>query len=105
MSRVVVIGSVAMGLAAAYNAAKNGHEVDVLEAAPQPGGMAGHFDFDGVSLERFYHFVCHTDYPTFELMRELGIVHLMRWRSTSMGIFHQGRLHRWGDPIALLRFP
>jgi len=94
-----------MGLAAAYHAAKNGHEVDVLEAAPQPGGMAGHFDFDGVSLERFYHFVCHTDYPTFELMRELGIVHLMRWRSTSMGIFHQGRLHRWGDPIALLRFP
>ena len=62
-----------MGLAAAYRAAKNGHEVDLIEAAPEPGGMAGHFDFDGVSIERFYHFICKTDYPTFELLDELGI--------------------------------
>ena len=62
-----------MGLAAAYRAAKIGHEVDLIEAAPEPGGMAGHFDFDGVSLERFYHFVCKTDYPTFDLLMELGL--------------------------------
>ena len=41
-----------MGLAAAYRAAKDGHDVDLLEAAPEPGGMAGHFDFNGLSLER-----------------------------------------------------
>src|ERR1700678_2501253 len=94
-----------MGLAAAYRAAKNGNQVDVVEAAPEPGGMAGHFDFDGISLERFYHFVCKTDYPTFALMEELGIGDKMRWRNTTMGFFNQGRLHRWGDPLALLRFP
>src|ERR1700728_1990659 len=86
MSRVVVIGAGPMGLAAAYRAAKNGHSVDLVEAAPEPGGMAGHFDFDGVSLERFYHFVCKTDAPTFALLAELGISHKMRWRETSMGI-------------------
>jgi protoporphyrinogen oxidase len=105
MSRVVVLGAGAMGLAAAYRAAVNGHQVDVLEAAADPGGMAGHFDFDGLSLERFYHFVCKTDEPTFELMRELGIADKMRWRPTSMGFFHQNRLYAWGDPLALLRFP
>lgn len=105
MAKVVVIGAGAMGLAAAYRAAKDGHQVDLLEAAPEPGGMAGHFDFDGVSLERFYHFVCRTDYPTFDLLKELGLSDAMKWRPTSMGVFAGGKLHRWGDPIALLKFP
>ena len=105
MSRVVVIGAGAMGLAAAYRAAKNGHEVDLVEAAPEPGGMAGHFDFDGISLERFYHFVCRTDFATFALMDELGIGDRMRWRPTSMGFFDGKRLYPWGDPVSLLRFP
>jgi protoporphyrinogen oxidase len=105
MAKVVVVGAGAMGLAAAYRAAKNGHEVDLVEAAPEPGGMAGHFDFDGVSIERFYHFVCKTDYPTFELLDELGIGSAMQWRATTMGIVTGGKLHRWGDPVALLRFP
>jgi protoporphyrinogen oxidase len=105
MARVVVVGAGAMGLAAAYRAARNGHEVDLIEAAPEPGGMAGHFDFDGVSLERFYHFVCKTDYPTFDLMKELGIGDAIQWRATSMGVFTGGKLHRWGDPVGLLKFP
>jgi len=54
MSRVVVIGAGVMGLTAAYQALIDGHEVDVLEASSEPGGMAGHFDFGGVSIERFY---------------------------------------------------
>jgi protoporphyrinogen oxidase len=105
MSRVVVIGAGPMGLAAAYRAAVNGHSVDVFESAPEPGGMAGHFDFDGLSLERFYHFVCKSDTPTFDLLTELGIGDKMRWRKTSMGFVIQKKLFRWGDPFALLRFP
>jgi protoporphyrinogen oxidase len=94
-----------MGLAAAYRALKNGHQVDLVEAAPEPGGMAGHFDFDGTSIERFYHFVCRSDYPTFALMEELGISDQLIWRPTSMGLFTGNKLHPWGDPISLLRFP
>jgi protoporphyrinogen oxidase len=104
MARVVVIGAGAMGLAAGYRAAKEGHSVDVIEAAPEPGGMAGHFDFGGLSLERFYHFACLSDHPTFELMQELGIADKMKWRKTTMGYF-DGRLHAWGDPISLLKYP
>lgn len=104
MARVVIIGAGAMGLAAGYRAAKDGHSVDILEAAPDPGGMAGHFDFSGLSTERFYHFVCTSDLPTFELMKELGIEDKMVWRKTSMGYF-DGELHSWGDPVSLLRYP
>lgn len=94
-----------MGLAAAYHAAKAGHSVQVLEAALEIGGMAAHFELDGLSIERFYHFVCKSDQPTFDLMQELGIADHMRWRTTSMGLFTGGRLHAWGNPIALLKFP
>jgi protoporphyrinogen oxidase len=103
--KLVVIGAGVMGLAAAYRAAKNGHDVDLVEAAPEPGGMAGHFDFDGISLERFYHFICKGDLPTFALMEELGIAQTLNWRPTSMGFFSGNKLHSWGNPISLLRLP
>lgn len=105
MSKTVVIGAGVMGLAAAYQALIDGHEVDIVEASPEPGGMAGHFDFGGISIERFYHFVCKSDRPTFELMAELGISDKMRWVPTTMGFFSQGKLHHWGDPISLLKLP
>jgi protoporphyrinogen oxidase len=94
-----------MGLAAAHYALKAGVCTTITEADRQAGGMAAHFDFGGVSLERFYHFVCKADQPTFELMAELGIGDRLRWVPTSMGCFMGGKLHAWGDPIALLRFP
>jgi protoporphyrinogen oxidase len=94
-----------MGLAAAFRAAKDGHQVDLVDAAPEAGGMAGHFDFGGVSLERFYHFVCKTDQPTFDLLKELGLGDSMRWVETSMGFYSAGKLHPWGTPIALFKLP
>jgi protoporphyrinogen oxidase len=94
-----------MGLAAAQRAVTLGHEVDLVEADGKVGGMAAHFDFSGLSIERFYHFVCKSDEPTFALMREIGIGDRMRWADTSMAYFTHGALHKWGDPLSLLRFP
>lgn len=102
---LIVIGAGAMGLAAAHHALKDGAKTLVLEAGPEPGGMAAHFDFDGVSLEKFYHFVCKTDKDTFQLMDELGIGDKMVWKETSMGYYVKGELHEWGNPIALLKYP
>ena len=91
MSRVAVIGAGAMGLAAAYFLAKRGHAVDVFEADTVAGGMAAHLDLDGLSIERFYHFICKADAPTFALLAELGLGDAMRWVPTSMGYFYQGK--------------
>ncbi len=105
MAKVAVIGAGAMGLAAAFHLVEAGHQVDVFEADDRPGGMAAHFDLDGLSIERFYHFVCKADRPTFDLLRRLQIEDALRWRPTTMGYFYEGRLHPWGDPLSLLRFP
>ena len=94
-----------MGLAAAYHAARGGHQVTVFEAGAVPGGQAAHFDFGGLSLERFYHFICKSDHATFELLGELGISDRLRWRDTSMAYCVKGTLYPWGDPLSLLRFP
>ena len=69
------------------------------------GGMAAHFDFSGTSIEPFYHFVCKSDAPTFALMKELGIADRMRWVNTCMAYYTRGKVHKWGDPISLLRYP
>ena len=90
MAQVAIIGAGAMGLAAAYHAAKAGHRVTVYEADRIPGGMAAHFDFGGLSIERYYHFVCKADQPTFDLMRELGLSD-----RNALGRHLDGLFHRW----------
>src|SRR5262245_43321630 len=94
--RLAVIGAGPMGLAAAYFAAKAGFQVEVFEAGDRPGGMAAHFDFGGLSLERFYHFCCKSDRDTIALLAELGLPPI-RWVCTRMGYFADGRLHPFGD--------
>src|ERR1700735_2464934 len=103
--KLVVIGAGPMGLAAAYYACGLGYEVEVLEASDRPGGMAAHFDFGGLSLERFYHFCCKSDRDTLNLLAELGLPNAMRWVATRMGYFVDGKLYPFGDPLSLLRFP
>lgn len=105
MGRVAVVGAGVMGLAAAYHAARLGHSVNVFEASGEAGGMAAHFDLEGLSIERFYHFICRSDQATFDLLDELGIAGKLRWRVTTMGLYADRRLHDWGNPLALLRYP
>ncbi len=67
--------------------------------------MSAHFDFGGISLERFYHFICRSDRPTLDLLQELGISQKLKRRETSMGFYSQGQLIPWGNPLSLLRVP
>lgn len=105
MSDVAILGAGPAGLACGYHLLNHGHRVTVFEADDRPGGMSAHFDFDGLDIERFYHFVCKPDQPMFDLLEALGIRDQLQWRSTSMGYFYRGQLYDWGTPISLLRFP
>jgi len=103
--KIAVIGSGPMGLACAYELLKNNHQVDIYERDDRLGGMSACFDFDGLTIERYYHFICHTDKPLFDLLDELKLSEKLRWQDTKMGFFYDGVLYKWGDPIHLLTFP
>jgi protoporphyrinogen oxidase len=102
---IAVIGGGPMGLAAAYELARGGARVTVYERDSRLGGMSACVDFDGTRIERYYHFICKPDDTTFHYLREFGLEDKLRWRPTRMGFYHHGRLHDWGNPFALLRFP
>lgn len=103
--RIAVLGGGPMGLAVAFQLARDGHRPVVFEADDRLGGMAASFDFNGIDIERYYHFHCVSDHAFLEMLDELGIAGRMRWVETRMGYFYQGAVHPWGDPLALLRFP
>lgn len=100
-----VIGAGPMGLAAADRLAQAGHRVTVIEADDRLGGMSAAFDFDGLKLERYYHFVCKTDFALFDTLASLGLSDRLKWRDTELGFYYNGRWYDWGKPLALLRFP
>lgn len=102
--RVAVLGAGPMGLAVAYQLARDGHKPVVFEADDRVGGMTAAFDFSGTTIERYYHFHCISDHAFLKVLDELGLASKMRWVETKMGYWYQNRLQPWGNPIALLKF-
>ena len=102
--RIAVLGAGPMGLAVAYQLARDGHFPVLFEADDRVGGMTASFDFSGLSIERYYHFHCISDHAFLGVLGELGLADQMRWVETKMGYWYQGQLQPWGNPVALLKF-
>lgn len=102
--RIAVLGAGPMGLAVAYQLAKDGHQPVVFEADDRIGGMTASFDFAGTTIERYYHFHCLSDHAFLAMLDELNIADKMHWTETQMGYWYQGKVQPWGNPMALLRF-
>lgn len=103
--RIAVLGAGPMGLAVAYQLVRDGHAPVIFEADDRLGGMTASFDFGGLAIERFYHYHCTNDTAFLDVLEELGIARRLRWVATKMGYYHRGKVHPWGTPLALARFP
>lgn len=102
--RIAVLGAGPMGLAVAYQLALDGHKPVIFEADDRVGGMTAAFDFNGLNIERYYHFHCISDHAFLQMLDELGLSHKMHWVETKMGYWYQNKLQAWGNPVALLKF-
>ena len=103
-ARIAVLGAGPMGLAVAYQLARDGHCPVVYEADDRLGGMSAAFDFCGLRIERYYHFHCTSDTAFLGMLSELGLADRLHWVTTRMAYWYQNRLQAWGNPLALLRF-
>jgi protoporphyrinogen oxidase len=104
VKRAIVIGGGPAGLQAAQVIARNGTEVTLLESSPVVGGLASSFDLQGVSIERYYHFICKGDDHLVRTLAELGLSDRLHWRESRMAHFVDGRLYPFLTPLDLLRF-
>jgi protoporphyrinogen oxidase len=98
------VGAGATGLAAGRDLAKAGHDVVVLEAAPEIGGLASSVDVNGTPLERYYHHIFGSDRAIISLIDELGLSDRLRFHATATGIFYDDQLLDFSTPLDMLSF-
>lgn len=102
--RVAVVGGGISGLSAAYFALQKGFSVNLYESTDRLGGLAASFDFNGLTIEKFYHFICGGDYKLIELSRRLGIGDKIKFQPTTTAYYYNGRYYSFSTPFDLLRF-
>ena len=100
----VIIGAGFTGLAAAYEFARAGRRVLVLERDDAIGGLAGSFSVGGAELERFYHHWFTNDVHVMDLIRELGTRDSVLLRPTRTGMYYAHNFFKLSSPLDVLRF-
>jgi protoporphyrinogen oxidase len=104
-ARIGVVGAGFSGLAAAYELALRGYSPVVLEAASEPGGLAGSFPVGSGSLERFYHHWFRSDEAIRTLVQALGLEEIVVYRASRTGTYFANKIYRLSTPLDVLRFP
>ena len=103
---VAIVGGGIMGISLGYFLSKKGVQVEIFEASPTLGGLAGPMILeDGTAIDRFYHAILSSDGHLRELGNELGIADQFRFRETKMGFFHNGKIYSMNNVLEFLRFP
>lgn len=101
----LIIGAGFTGLAAAYDLAKAGWNVRIVEKDAEIGGLAGTFELaPGYRIEKFYHHWFSSDTDILSWLKELDIGDLICFRPTNTGLYYANSVFRLASPLDLLRF-
>ena len=101
---VTIIGAGFTGLSAAYELAKKGIKVAVLEAESEIGGLAAAFTVGGQKLDRFYHHWFTNDLAVMDLIDELGLQGSVQINPTNTGVYYANHFFKLSTPLDLLKF-
>lgn len=102
--KIGIVGGGIAGLTTAYRLVKQGHDVEIFEAADHVGGLASGFKVAGASLEKYYHHLFTSDICIRGLVDELGIRSKLNWYPSQMGAAYKGKLYKFGTPQQILQF-
>ncbi|MHB8809408.1 MAG: NAD(P)/FAD-dependent oxidoreductase [Desulfobulbaceae bacterium] len=103
-TQVTIVGAGFSGLATAYELAKKGVRVIVLEAERDIGGLAAAFDVGGQKLDRFYHHWFTNDLEVMALIDELGLQDRVEIHPSKTGLYYKNNFFKLSTPRDLLKF-
>lgn len=103
-TQVTIVGGGFTGLTAAYELAKKGIAVTVLEAEPEIAGLAAAFNVGGEKLDRFYHHWFTNDAEVMQLIDELGLNDRVEINPTNTGVYYANNFFKLSTPWDLLNF-
>lgn len=105
MSDVGIVGGGFLGLTLGWRLRAEGHEVTIIEAAPEPGGLAAPAELGGFTWDRFYHVILLSDTNLRGLLEELELADRLRYGTTRTGFYTDGILYSLSTSLEFLRFP
>ncbi|NKB21197.1 MAG: FAD-dependent oxidoreductase [Alphaproteobacteria bacterium] len=103
-THVTIIGGGYTGLSAAYEMARAGIRVTILEQEDYLGGLAGSFGVGGTQLEKFYHHWFTNDVHITGFIDELGLADNIVWRPSRTGMYFANNFYKLSTPLDLIRF-
>jgi protoporphyrinogen oxidase len=110
--RIAIIGGGIAGLAAAYDLTRTEAgrktQVTIYESAAQLGGLAAGFkgrESWEWPLEHFYHHLFTNDHAILDLVKEVGLEHLVEIHRPTTVMHTHGENHPFDTPMRLMRFP
>ncbi|NWG22388.1 MAG: NAD(P)/FAD-dependent oxidoreductase [Chloroflexi bacterium] len=108
MPMIDIVGGGVLGLALGYDLIKRGIGVRIWERSRELGGLMGRTRFaelNQLEVDRYYHAILSSDRTLMGLFDELELRSALRMTTTSMGFYHNGKLHSMSTPLDFLRFP
>jgi protoporphyrinogen oxidase len=101
---VIVIGGGFTGLSTAYELAKRGVAVTVLEKQDKVGGISADFEVNGCCVDKFYHHFFNSDEHLIRLAGEIGFSDRLIYSPTKTSVYIDGNFYRLSSPLDVLRF-
>ncbi len=94
-----------LGLTLAHRMSRDGHDVTLVEAAPDLGGLASVWQLGPIVWDKHYHVILLSDSRLRCLLEEIGLADELRWAETKTGFFTNGKHYSMSDTREFLMFP
>jgi protoporphyrinogen oxidase len=105
--RWAIVGAGVLGMSLALELASRGHQVTLLEAGPELGGLAAPWQIGDVTWDRHYHVTLLSDQRTRAMYDAIGVTEDdVRWVETKTGYYGPDRkLRSVSNALEFLRLP
>jgi protoporphyrinogen oxidase len=95
-----------LGLSIAQRLVNRGHEITVIEGAPELGGLAAAWRIGDVTWDRHYHVILLSDRRTRAMLASIDLERELRWVETKTGYYGQDTVLRSvSNSVEFLRLP